>query len=275
MMSFRRHSILPGFGMTLGFSVSYLSLVVLIPLAAMLLVTARMTWPDFWATITDPRLVASYKLTFGAALIGALINATFGFIVAWTLVRYTFPGKRILDAMVDLPFALPTAVSGIALTTIYSQNGWIGQYLEPWGIKAAFSPLGVVIALTFIGLPFVVRTLQPALEDLDAEYEEAAGSLGANRWQIFRRVILPTVLPAFLTGFALAFARAIGEYGSVVFISGNMPMRTEITSLLIMAKLEQFDYEGATALAVVMLFFSFSILLVINGIQFWRLRRFA
>jgi sulfate transport system permease protein len=274
-MSFRRHSILPGFGITLGFSVSYLSLVVLIPLAAMFLVTARMTFADFWATIADPRVVASYKLTFGAALIGALINAVFGFIVAWTLVRYTFPGKRILDAMVDLPFALPTAVSGIALTTIYSQNGWIGQYLEPWGIKAAFSPLGVVIALTFIGLPFVVRTLQPALEDLDPEYEEAAGSLGANRWQIFRRVILPTVLPAFLTGFALAFARALGEYGSVVFISGNMPMRTEITSLLIMAKLEQFDYEGATAIAVVMLFFSFSTLLVINGIQFWRLRRFA
>lgn len=274
-MRFRQHSILPGFGLTLGFTVTYLSLIVLIPLSAIFLMSARLGWAGFWATVTDPRVVASYKLTFGASFVGALINAVFGFIVAWTLVRYRFPGKRVVDALVDLPFALPTAVSGIALTTIYSQNGWIGQYLDKWGIKAAYSPLGVVIALTFIGLPFVVRTLQPALEDLDAEYEEAAGSLGASRLQVFRRVILPTVMPAFLTGFTLAFARALGEYGSVVFISGNMPMRTEITSLLIMTKLEQFDYAGATAIAVSMLVFSFLALLAINGIQFWRSRRFA
>jgi sulfate transport system permease protein len=228
-----------------------------------------MGWADFWATVTAPRVLAAYRLSFGAAAVAATINAVFGFIVAWSLVRYTFPGKRLVDAMVDLPFALPTAVSGIALTTIYSRNGWIGRLLEPLGIQAAFSPLGITIALTFIGLPFVVRTLQPALEDLDAETEEAAASLGASRWQTLWRVILPAVLPSLLTGFALAFARALGEYGSVVFISGNMPMRTEIAPLLIISKLEQYDYRGATAIASVMLVFSFVILLAINLIQ-WR-----
>jgi sulfate transport system permease protein len=233
-----------------------------------------MTWKAFWDTITEPRVVASYKLTFGASLAAGLINTVFGFIVAWTLVRYRFPGKRIVDAMVDLPFALPTAVSGIALTAIYSANGWIGRWLEPLGIKAAFSPLGVTIALTFIGLPFVVRTLQPALEDLDKELEEAARSLGASASQTFWRVIFPLVLPALITGFSLAFARALGEYGSVVFISGNMPMRTEISALLIIVKLEQFDYAGATAIAVVMLTASFAILLSINLLQWWTSRRY-
>jgi sulfate transport system permease protein len=228
-----------------------------------------MTWSEFWGTVSDARVVASYRLTFGVSLIAALINAVFGFIVAWCLVRYTFPGRRLVDALVDLPFALPTAVSGIALTAIYAKNGWIGRWLEPLGIQAAFSPLGVMIALTFIGLPFVVRTLQPALEDLEAETEEAAASLGASRWQTLRRVILPAILPALLTGFALAFARALGEYGSVVFISGNMPMRTEITSLLIITKLEQYQYSQATAIAVVMLLASFAILLLINLVQWW------
>jgi sulfate transport system permease protein len=232
-----------------------------------------MGWEAFWATVTDPRVVASYRLTFGASLVGALINALFGFITAWTLVRYSFPGKRLVDALVDLPFALPTAVSGIALTAIYAPNGWLGRHLEPLGIKAAFSPLGVTIALTFIGLPFVVRTLQPALEDLDPAVEEAAASLGASRAQAFVRIILPTVLPALLTGFALAFARALGEYGSVVFISGNMPLQTEITALLIITKLEQFDYPGATAIAVVMLVASFAILLCINLLQWWSSHR--
>lgn len=269
----KQASVIPGFGPTLGLSLLYLSLIVLIPLSALFAKTATMTWARFWSTVTDPRVVASYKLTFGASFIAALINAFFGFLVAWTLVRYRFTGKKVVDAMVDLPFALPTAVSGIALTAIYSQNGWIGQYLEPLGIKAAFSPLGVTIALTFIGLPFVVRTLQPALEDLDAEVEEAAASLGATRLKTFYRVILPAILPALLTGFALSFARAIGEYGSVVFISGNMPMRTEIASLLIITKLEQFDYPGATAIAVVMLMASFVLLLTINALQWWNARR--
>jgi sulfate transport system permease protein len=268
-LAFRQHSVLPGFGLTLGYTVLYLSLIVLIPLSALFFRTAALSWGEFWHTVADARVVASYRLTFGASLIGASLNAVFGFVVAWTLVRYRFPGRRLLDALVDLPFALPTAVSGIALTAIYARTGWLGQYLEPWGIKAAFSPLGVTIALTFIGLPFVVRTLQPALEELDVESEEAAYSLGANRWQTFWRVILPTVLPALLTGFALAFARAIGEYGSVVFISGNMPMKTEITSLLIITKLEQYDYTGATAIAVVMLVASFVILLAINLLQWW------
>lgn len=228
-----------------------------------------MSWERFWATVTDPRVVASYRLTFGASLVGALINALFGFIVAWVLVRYRFRGKKIVDAIVDLPFALPTAVSGIALTAIYAPNGWLGQYFEPLGIQTAYSPIGVTIALTFIGLPFVVRTLQPALEDLEAENEEAAASLGASRVQTFVRVILPALVPALLTGFALSFARALGEYGSVVFIAGNMPMQTEITSLLIITKLEQYDYAGATAIAVVMLVASFVMLLAINLLQWW------
>ena len=272
-ITLKRHSVLPGFGLTLGYSVLYLSLIVLIPLAALFVRTATLSWAEFWATVSAPRAVASYRLTVGASLVGASLNAVFGFIVAWVLVRYRFPGRRVVDAMVDLPFALPTAVSGIALTTVYSQHGWIGRYLEPLGIKAAFSPLGVTIALTFIGLPFVVRTLQPALEDLEADVEEAAASLGASQMQTFRLVILPVVLPALLTGFGLAFARALGEYGSVVFISGNMPMRTEITPLLIVAKLEQYDCAGAAALAVVMLVASFAILLLINLLQWWVGRR--
>lgn len=272
-LKLKHHSVLPGFGLTFGYTLLYLTLIVLLPLTALILKTSTLTWDQFLAIVTNPRVVASYKLTFGASFIGAAINAVFGFIVAWTLVRYDFPGKRIVDALVDLPFALPTAVSGIALTTIYAKNGWIGQYLAPLGIKAVFSPLGVLIALTFIGLPFVVRTLQPALEDLEAETEEAAASLGASRLQTFRRVILPAVLPALLTGFALAFARALGEYGSVVFISGNMPLRTEITSLLIISKLEQYDIPGATAVAVVMLAASFLILLFINWLQSWSGRR--
>jgi sulfate transport system permease protein len=265
----KQPSVLPGFGLTMGYTLLYLGLVVLVPLSALFLKAAGQTWPEFWQTISSPRVVASYRLTFGASLIAATINSLFGFLVAWTLVRYRFPGKRVVDAMVDLPFALPTAVSGIALTTIYARNGWIGQFLEPWGIKAAFSPLGIVIALTFIGLPFVVRTVQPALEDLERENEEAAASLGASRWQTLYRVILPSVLPALLTGFALSFARALGEYGSVVFISGNMPLKTEITSLLIISKLEQYDYAGATAIAAVMLLASFVILLAINMLQWW------
>jgi sulfate transport system permease protein len=267
--SFKQHSVLPGFGLTLGYTLSYLSLIVLIPLSALFLRTASLPWEKFWHTVTEPRVMASYQLTFGASFIGAVINSIFGFIVAWSLVRYRFPGRKLIDALVDLPFAIPTAVSGIALTAIYAKNGWVGQYLEPLGIKAAFSQLGVTIALTFIGLPFVVRTLQPAIEELDPENEEAAASLGANRWQTFRRVIIPSIIPSLLTGFALAFARALGEYGSVVFISGNMPLKTEITSLLIITKLEQYDYPGATAIAVVMLLASFVLLLAINLLQWW------
>jgi sulfate transport system permease protein len=271
---FKQPSVLPGFGLTLGYAVLYLSLIVLIPLSALFFKTVSLGWSQFWQVVTDPQVVASYRLTFGASLVGALLNALFGFIVAWTLVRYRFPGKRIVDALVDLPFALPTAVSGIALTALYAPNGWLGRHLEPLGIKAAFSPLGVTIALTFIGLPFVVRTLQPALEDLDPGVEEAALSLGASRAQTFRRVILPAVAPALLTGFALAFARALGEYGSVVFISGNMPMQTEITALLIITKLEQYDFPAATAIAVVMLVASFVILLAINLLQWWSSHRY-
>ena len=269
----RQHSALPGFGLTLGFTLLYLSLIVLIPISMLFFRASTMGWGQFWSTATAPRLMMSYKLTFGASLAAAAVNLVFGFIVAWALTRYRFPGKRLIDAMVDLPFALPTAVSGIALTAVYARNGWIGQFLHPLGIEAAFSRLGVGIALTFIGLPFVVRTLQPALEDLEAETEEAAASLGASRWQTFRRVIIPSVLPAMVTGFALAFARGLGEYGSVVFISGNMPMRTEITSLLIIAKLEQYDYAGATAVAVVMLVASFTILFGINVLQWYGTRR--
>jgi len=271
--TFKQRSILPGFGLSLGFTILYLSLIVLIPLSATFLKTSSLTWAQFWHVVTAPRALASYRLSFGASAIAAFINLVFGLLVAWVLVRYSFPGRRLLDSLVDLPFALPTAVAGIALTAIYSTNGWIGHYLQPLGIKAAYSRLGVVIALTFTGLPFVVRTVQPVLEDLDKEMEEAAASLGAGRWQTIRRVLFPAVMPAALTGFAMAFARAVGEYGSVVFISGNMPMRTEITPLLIITKLEQYDYAGATAIAVVMLIVSFALLLTINLLQVWGGRR--
>lgn len=273
-MELRKRGLLPGFGLTLGYSVLYLSLIVLVPLSAMFLKAATLTWPQFWHTVSAPRAMAAYRLTFAASLLAAVVNALFGFLAAWTLARYDFPGRRLLDAIIDLPFALPTAVSGIALTAIYSGNGWAGRWLDRAGIQAAFSPLGVVIALTFIGLPFVVRTLQPALEDLDPGIEEAAATLGASRFQTFRRVILPSVFPALLTGFALAFARALGEYGSVVFISGNMPLKTEIASLLIVAKLEQYDYAGATSIAAVMLAASFAVLLAINLLQCWSSSRY-
>ena len=269
-----RGSVLPGFGPALGFTLAYLGLIVLIPLAALFLRSAGLGWDAFRETITAPRVVASYRLSFGASFIGALINSVFGVLAAWVLTRYRFPGRRIMDALVDLPFALPTAVAGIALTTLYAPNGWIGSRLAPLGIQVAYAPLGVVLALTFIGLPFVVRTVQPVLQDLELELEEAAASLGASRWQTVRRVLLPARAPAILTGFALSFARAIGEYGSVVFISGNMPLRTEIAPLLIMTKLEQFDYAGATAIAVVMLVVSFALLLAINLLQ-WAGRRRA
>jgi sulfate/thiosulfate transport system permease protein len=272
-LNFRKPSALPGFGLTLGITVAYLSLVVLIPLAATFLKTATLDWDQFVRAVTSPRVLASYRLTFFAALGGALINAVFGFLVAWVLVRYTFPFKRIVDAVVDLPFALPTSVAGISLAAVYSSNGWLGQFLVPLGIKVAFTPLGVLVALTFIGLPFVVRTVQPVLEDFEREQEEAAACLGASRWLTFRRVVLPSVLPALLTGFALAFARALGEYGSVIFIAGNVPMKSEITSLLIITKLEQYDYAGATALAVVMLVVSFLMLLLINTLQWYLQRR--
>ena len=265
----KQRSILPGFGLTLGFTLAYLSLIALIPLFGLFLRTAELTWGQFWATVTDARVLAAYRLSFGASLIAATVNVLFGAIVAWVLVRYRFPGRRLVDALIDLPFALPTAVAGISLTAIYAHTGWIGQYLQPLHIKVAFAPLGVVVALTFIGLPFVVRTLQPVLEDLDPEVEEAAASLGAPRGQTVWRVILPELWPVLLTGFALAFARALGEYGSIVFISGNMPMRTEIVPLLMMMKLEQFDYAGATAIAVVMLLASFALLLAINLLQWW------
>lgn len=268
-MTLKQRSILPGFGLAMGFTLLYLSLIVLIPLAALFLRTMALSWEQFWTIVTAPRVIASYRLSFGASLVAALINALFGLLVAWVLVRYHFPGKRIVDALVDLPFALPTAVAGISLTSIFAKTGWIGQYLEPWGIQVAFTPLGVIVALTYIGLPFVVRTVQPVLEDLDVEIEEAAASLGASRWQTFTRVILPVLFPVLLTGFALAFARALGEYGSVVFISGNMPMHTEITPLLIITKLEQYDYTGATAVAVVMLVASFVLMLLINLLQRW------
>jgi sulfate transport system permease protein len=272
----KRRRVLPGFGLTLGFTLFYLSLIVLIPLSTLALKTASMGWGPFWATVTSPRVLASYRLTFGASLVAAAINAVFGLVVAWVLVRYRFPGQRLVDALVDLPFALPTAVAGIALTSLYAPNGWLGRPLqEAFGMKVAFTPLGIIMALTFIGLPFVVRTLQPVIEDLDVEVEEASASLGAGRRQTFARVILPALLPAWITGFALAFARALGEYGSVVFIAGNMPMKTEITSLLIITKLEQYDYAGATAIAVVMLAASFLLLGAINRLQSWTSRRGA
>ncbi|MDB5731175.1 MAG: cysT [Variovorax sp.] len=265
--------VLPGFNLTLGYTLLYLSLIVLVPLSALVFKTFTLSWEQFWTAVSAPRVLASYRLTFGASLIAALVNLVFGLLVAWVLVRYRFPGKRIVDALVDLPFALPTAVAGISLTALLAGNGWIGQYLEPHGIKLAFTPAGIVIALIFIGLPFVVRTVQPVLEDTEKELEEAATSLGATRWQTFRLVILPSILPALLTGFAMAFARAIGEYGSVIFIAGNMPMISEITPLIIIGKLEQYDIAGATAVALVMLFFSFVLLLVINGLQAWQRRR--
>jgi len=266
-ISFKQHHVLPGFGLSLGFTVLYLSLIVLIPLSLLFVKTATLDWAHFVEAVTAPRVLASYKLTFGASLIGALINAFFGLIVAWVLVRYPFPGKKLVDAIVDLPFALPTAVAGIALTAVYAPNGWIGKWFAPYDIRIAFTEWGVLIALTFIGLPFVVRTLQPVLEEMDPDIEEAAASLGANRWQTFIKVIFPSLWPAWLTGFALAFARALGEYGSVVFISGNMPFKTEITPLLIITKLEQYDYAGATAIASTMLVASFILLFLINTLQ--------
>jgi sulfate/thiosulfate transport system permease protein len=265
--------VLPGFNLTLGYTVLYLSLIVLIPLSALVLKTFTLSWDQFVAAVTSPRVMASYRLTFGASFLAAVVNTFFGLLVAWVLVRYSFPGKRIVDALVDLPFALPTAVAGISLTALLAGNGWIGQYLEPMGIQLAFNPKGVVIALIFIGLPFVVRTVQPVLEDTEKELEEAAMSLGATRWQTFSKVILPSIFPALLTGFAMAFARAVGEYGSVIFIAGNMPMVSEITPLIIIGKLEQYDYAGATAVATVMLGISFILLLVINGLQAWQRRR--
>ena len=265
----RKNSVLPGFRLTLGFTLFYLGLIVLIPLAAVFWKTSTLTWAQFWQTITMPTAMASYRLTFGASFLAALVNAFFGLIVAWVLVRYEFFGKKIVDSLVDLPFALPTAVAGITLASLYGQNGWIGQLLTPLGIKVANTQIGIFIALTFIGLPFIVRTVQPILEDLDPELEEAAASLGANRWQVFWRVILPMLTPALLTGFALAFARALGEYGSVIFIAGNIPMKTQITPVIIMGELDMFDYPKATALAVVMLVVSFVLLLSINVLQWW------
>lgn len=263
----KQHRVLPGFGLSMGYTLIYLSLIILIPIAVLFLKASTISLAEFWETVTDDRVVASYKLTINTSFIAALVNAVFGTLIAWVLVRYEFYGKRIVDALVDLPFALPTAVAGIALTTIYAPNGWIGQFFESMGIKVAFTPFGIMIALTFIGLPFVVRSVQPVLQDLDQQYEEAAATLGANSFQIFAKIILPAIFPAILTGFALAFARALGEYGSVVFISGNMPMKTEIVPLLIITKLEQFNYAGAAAIAVVMLVFSFMLLFLIN---FWQ-----
>jgi sulfate transport system permease protein len=275
MIVLKRHSVLPGFGLTAGYTILYLGLIVLIPLCGLFLKSLTLTWAEFWAIVSDPRVVASYRLTFATSFAAACVNAVFGFVVAWILVRYEFPGRRLIDGLVDLPFALPTAVSGIVLTTVYSQNGWIGKYLNEFGIKVAYTPLGITVALIFIGLPFVVRMLQPALEELDPEIEEAADSLGASRLQTFTRVIFPAVLPALLTGFTLALARALGEYGSVIFISGNMPFNTEITSLLIVTKLEQYDYAGAAAIAVVMLLASFALLFSINMLQWWGARRYG
>ena len=265
----RKNSVLPGFRLTLGFTLFYLGLIVLIPLAAVFWKASTLTWPEFWHTITMPTAMASYRLTFGASFLAALVNAAFGLVVAWVLVRYDFFGKKFVDALVDLPFALPTAVAGITLATLYSKNGWIGHLLEPLGIKVANTQLGIFIALTFIGLPFIVRTVQPILEDLDPELEEAASSLGANRWQVFYRVILPMLTPALLTGFALAFARALGEYGSVIFIAGNIPMKTQVISVVIMQELDMFEYGKGTALAFVMLVASFALLLSINVLQWW------
>lgn len=268
----RRGSTLPGFGITLGFTLAYLGLVVLLPIAALLLKSSTIGWDGFREAALDPRVQAAFRLSFGAAFLAATLNAFFGSIVAWVLVRYPFPGRRWIDAIIDLPFALPTAVSGIALATLFARNGWVGRWLTPLGIEVVYTWIGVVMALTLIGLPFVVRTLQPALEDLELELEEAAASLGAGRIAVLRRVIFPSVLPALLTGFAMAFARALGEYGSVIFIAGNLPLKTEVVPLLIVIKLEQYDYAGATAIAVIMLVFSFSLLLTINALQWWSRR---
>ena len=269
----RKGNVLPGFRLGLGYTLTYLSILVLIPIAALILKSASVSPEQFWQIATGTRAMASYRVTFGASLIAASINAVFGLIVAWVLVRYTFPGKRLIDALVDLPFALPTAVAGITLATLYSGNGWIGQFLEPLGLKVAFTPLGIVVALTFITLPFVVRTLQPVIEDIEPEAEDAAASLGASRWQTWARVIFPTIFPALLTGFTLGLSRAIGEFGSVIFIAGNMPLISEITPLLIISKLEQYDLPGATVLAVVMLIVSFVLLLTINILQWWTAQR--
>jgi sulfate transport system permease protein len=271
--SLSRRRVLPGFAPTLGFTLFYLSLIVLVPLAAVFLKSSGHGFDAFWAAATSPRVIASYKLSFGASLIAAFINLFFGLILAWCIVRYEFPGKKLVDALIDLPFALPTAVAGIALTALYAPNGWVGSQLAKLDIKVAFTPLGILLALIFIGLPFIVRTVQPVLEDMETELEEAAASLGAQRWTTFRFVVLPTLLPALLTGFALAFARAVGEYGSVIFIAGNIPLVSEITPLMIISKLEQYDYVGATAIAAVMLIFSFVLLLIINGLQAWSSQR--
>ncbi|MCZ8074915.1 MAG: sulfate ABC transporter permease subunit CysT [Paucibacter sp.] len=268
-----KRRVLPGFGPSMGFTLFYLSLIVLIPLSAVFIKSAGHGFEAFWAAASSPRVVASYKLSFGLSLLAASINLVFGLILAWSLVRYEFFGKKVVDALIDLPFALPTAVAGIALTALYAGNGWLGSLLAPWGIKVAFTPLGILVALIFIGLPFIVRTVQPVLEDMETELEEAAAALGAHRWQTFRLVVLPTLMPALLTGFALAFARAVGEYGSVIFIAGNLPMVSEITPLMIISKLEQYDYVGATSIAAVMLVFSFVLLLAINGLQAWSSRR--
>jgi len=272
-MSFRKASVLPGFGLTFGFTTFFLSAIVLLPLAALVLSAASMHWSDFLRVVSSPRAFGSYRLSFGASLLAATINVVFGFIIAWTLVRYEFPGRKIIDALIDMPFALPTAVSGIALTTVFAQNGWIGRYLEPLGVKVAYTWLGVTLALTLISMPFAVRAVQPALQEVQRDLEEAAETLGAGRLYVLRRIILPTVLPALLTGFTLAFARAVGEYGSVIFIAGNLPMKTEITPLLIVIHLEEYDYQGAAALGVVMLAISFVILLAINLLQAWGRRR--
>ncbi|MEY1661269.1 sulfate ABC transporter permease subunit CysT [Isoalcanivorax beigongshangi] len=269
----KRTQVMPGFGLTLGFTLFYLGLIVLLPMAALLLYTAQLSGAQFWAAVSDPQVVASYRLSFGAALLAALINLVFGTVVAWVLVRYRFPGQRFLDALVDLPFAMPTAVAGIALVTLFAGNGWIGRWLEPLGLQVAYAPLGVLVALTYIGLPFVVRTLQPVIQDLEPELEEASAILGASRWTTLRRVVLPALTPALLTGFSLALARAIGEYGSVIFISGNIPFLTEITPLLIVAKAEQYDYAGAAALGTLMLLAAFVMLLLINTLQWWAARR--
>lgn len=269
------NGVLPGFRLGLGYALTYLALLVLIPLGALILKSGQLSWGEFWSIATDPQAVASYRVTFGASLAAALINAVFGLIVAWVLVRYPFPGKRFFDALVDLPFALPTAVAGITLATLYAENGWIGQHLAKLGVQVAFTPLGIVVALTFVTLPFVVRTVQPVIEDIESEVEEAAATLGASRWQTFTRVLLPGIFPAWLTGFTLAFSRAIGEFGSVIFIAGNMPFVSEITPLLIISKLEQYDVVGATALAVVMLVISFVLLLTINLLQWWAANRHA
>ena len=265
----RKRSVIPGFGLTLGFTLFYLTLLVLIPLSALIFKSSSLSWATFWSTVSSPRVLAAYRLSFGTAFAAATVNAIFGLLLAWVLVRYTFIGRRIIDALVDLPFALPTAVAGITLTALFAPNGWVGKPLKAFGIDVAYTPLGITIALVFIGLPFVVRTVQPVLEDLETDCEEAAAMLGASRWQTLRGVVLPELTPALLTGFALAFARATGEYGSIVFISGNMPMKTEIAPLLIVSKLEQYDYAGATAIAVVMLAISFTLLLVINLLQWW------